>query len=143
MDPNDVDVVEMKAGVAPEDVAVSRADDWDGGDLRLTIRDTGDILEVRNYFTDPERRIELVRFEDGTIWDQEILDTMAAANSDPNNTNYNPTDPNYLVGTAGDDTLRGYAGDDILLGEAGDDLKRLQVGRQGGHAGLCEIEQRR
>ena len=105
----ETDRIELKAGLAPDDVRLERVRTVNGWqvseDLRITIRDTGETLTVKNHFNESNRfAVEEIAFADGTVWDVETIKSRS------------------LLGEAGDDALRGFNGrDDVIQGGAGND----------------------
>ncbi|MCC6917548.1 MAG: putative Ig domain-containing protein, partial [Nitrosomonas sp.] len=105
----ETDRIEFKAGVLPSDVRLERVRTVNGwqvnDDLRITIRDTGETLTVKNHFNESNRNaVEEIAFADGTLWDAEAIKSRS------------------LLGEAGNDVLRGFNGrDDVLVGGAGND----------------------
>ena len=106
---NETDRIELKAGVLPTDVRLERVRTVNGwqvsDDLKLTLRDTGETLIVKNHFNESNRfAVEEIVFSDGTVWDMEAIKSRS------------------LLGEAGDDELRGFNGrDDVIVGGAGND----------------------
>ncbi|HND28283.1 MAG TPA: calcium-binding protein, partial [Pseudomonadales bacterium] len=104
------DRIELKAGVTPADVRLERLrsiNDWRvGEDLKLTIRDTGETLTVKNHFDASNRHaVEEILFTDGTVWDGETIRSRT------------------LLGDADNDRLRGFDDrDDLIDGGAGNDM---------------------
>jgi Ca2+-binding RTX toxin-like protein len=107
--PAETDRIELKAGITADDVRLERVrsvNGWQVDDsLRLTIRDTGETLIVKNHFNESDRfAVEEIVFADGTVWSREDIKNQS------------------LIGQAGDDELRGfYDRDDIMFGGAGND----------------------
>jgi len=105
----ETDRIEFKAGVLPADVQLERVRAVNGwqvsDDLKITIRDTGETLIVKNHFNESNRfAVEEIAFADGTLWDAETIKSRS------------------LLGEAGDDVLRGFNGrDDVIVGGAGND----------------------
>ncbi|MEZ5616210.1 MAG: putative Ig domain-containing protein [Rhodocyclaceae bacterium] len=105
----ETDRIELKAGITADDVWLERVRSVNGwqvnDDLRITIRDTGETLTVRNHFIESNRyAVEEIGFADGTVWDAEAIKSRS------------------LVGEAGDDELRGFSDrDDVIEGGAGND----------------------
>ncbi len=105
----ETDRIELKAGLAPEDLRLEWVRTVSGwqimDDLKITIRDTGETLTVKNHFNESNRfAIEEIAFADGTVWDVETIKSRV------------------LLGEAGDDELRGFNGrDDVIQGGAGND----------------------
>ncbi len=100
------DIVQMAAGVAPDQVRVYA----DGNDLQLAIKFTSDRLILKDWLLGAPYQVEFVKFDDGTRWGVAELQSLAAFSAE------------VFVGTAGADQLSGGAGDDVLTGGAGDDL---------------------
>jgi VCBS repeat-containing protein len=106
----ETDRIELKAGVLPSDVRLERVRTVNGwqvsDDLKITIRDTGETLTIKNHFSESNRyAVEEIAFADGTLWDAETIKSRS------------------LLGEAGDDVLRGFNGrDDVLVGGAGNDM---------------------
>ncbi|MBI5780046.1 MAG: putative Ig domain-containing protein [Rhodocyclales bacterium] len=107
----ETDRIEFKAGVLPSDVRLERVvrtvNGWQvSDDLKITLRDTGETLIVKNHFNESNRyAVEAIAFADGTLWDAETIKSRS------------------LLGEAGNDELRGFNGrDDVLVGDAGDDV---------------------
>ncbi|MCL5770151.1 MAG: hypothetical protein M1588_02390, partial [Planctomycetes bacterium] len=106
----ETDRIELKAGVQPSDVRLERVRTVSGwqvsDDLKIIIRDTGEMLTVKNHFNESNRyAVEEIAFADGTLWDAESIKSRS------------------LLGESGDDELRGFNGrDDVLVGGAGNDL---------------------
>lgn len=106
----EIDRIELKSGLGTDDVRLERVANRNGwrisDDLRLTIRDTGETLLVRNHFDAGDRyAIEEIVFADGTLWDIEKIRSRV------------------LLGDAGNDVLRGFSDrDDVLAGVGGDDV---------------------
>ncbi|MDY0013412.1 MAG: putative Ig domain-containing protein [Rhodocyclaceae bacterium] len=105
----ETDRIEFKAGVLPADVQLERVRAVNGwqvsDDLKITIRDTGETLTIKNHFNESNRfAVEEIAFADGTLWDAETIKSRS------------------LLGEAGDDVLRGFNGrDDVIVGGAGND----------------------
>ncbi|TAH10599.1 MAG: hypothetical protein EAZ11_11760, partial [Curvibacter sp.] len=98
------------SGVAPADITVSRS----GSDLVLRHSNGTDEITVKAWFTNVGYQLEVVEFEDGTVWSAEELSVWAQI---VNGT----AGADNLVGTAGVDTLNGFGGNDTLDGGAGAD----------------------
>jgi Ca2+-binding RTX toxin-like protein len=106
------DAIRFATGVSPSDVVVTRYHN----DLVFSLNGGIDRLTVSHYFLAPLFQIELVQFDDGTVWDQAFIDNLVQ----PGITG--TEGPDVLVGTQNDDRLVGLAGDDQLSGLAGNDL---------------------
>jgi len=72
-------------------------------DLKITLRDTGETLTVKNHFNESNRyALEEIAFADGTLWDAETIKSRS------------------LLGEGSNDELRGFnERDDRIEGGAG------------------------
>ncbi len=95
------DAVEFEAGIASNDIGVSR----NGDDLRLLHVNGSDGITLSGFFAAASSEIEAVRFADGTVWTVAMLQEMS----------------NRIIGTSGNDTISGRASTDQLFGLAGHD----------------------
>ncbi len=95
------------SGIAPADITVSRS----GNDLVLRHSNGTDEITVKAWFTNVGYQLEVVEFEDGTVWSAGELSVWAHV---VNGT----AGADNLVGTAGVDTLNGFGGNDTLDGGA-------------------------
>jgi VCBS repeat-containing protein len=106
----ETDRIEFKAGVLPSDVRLERVRTINGwqvsDDLKITIRDTGETLTVKNHFNESNRHaVEEIVFADGTAWSLDEIKSRV------------------LLGGDGDDVLRGFNGrNDVIVGGAGNDV---------------------
>ena len=107
-----LDTIRMAPGVATSDVTVTR----NSHDLVLSLNGGADQLTVSLYFLAPSLQTERVAFDDGTIWDQAVIEALTQSITT------GTTGPDALVGTTEDDRLVGLAGDDQLTGLAGRDV---------------------
>jgi VCBS repeat-containing protein len=121
------DRVELKPGIAADDVRLERVhsvNGWQVDDsLRLTIRDTGETLTVKNHFNASNRyAVEEIVFADGTVWDAEAIKsrTLLGDTGDDELRGFNGRD-DVIVGGVGNDRLLGLSGNDILIGGTGND----------------------
>ena len=124
---NETDRIELKAGVLPSDVRLERVRTVNGwqvsDDLKITIRDTGETLIVKNHFNESNRfAVEEIVFSDGTLWDAEAIKSQSLLGEAGNDElrGFNGRD-DVIVGGAGNDELFGGDGNDILIGGAGND----------------------
>jgi VCBS repeat-containing protein len=137
------DRIEFKADVLPSDVRLERVlmvNGWQvSDDLKITIRDTGETLTVKNHFNESNRfAVEEIAFADGTLWDAETIKSQSLLGEAGNNDlrGFNERDDlieggegnDKLIGLSGNDTLVGGAGDDVLEGGAGSDTYRFGLG---------------
>ena len=123
----ETDRIEFKAGISPDDVRLERVRTVNGwqvsDDLKLTLRDTGETLIVKNHFNESNRfAVEEIVFSDGTVWDAEAIKSRVLLGGDENDElrGFNGRD-DVIVGGAGNDELFGGDGNDILIGGAGND----------------------
>ena len=124
----ETDRIEFKAGISPDDVRLERVRTVNGwqvsDDLKLTLRDTGETLIVKNHFNESNRfAVEEIVFSDGTVWDAEAIKSRVLLGGDENDElrGFNGRD-DVIVGGGGNDTLIGGTGDDLLIGGTGDDM---------------------
>lgn len=124
----ETDRIEFKAGISPDDVRLERVRTVNGwqvsDDLKLTLRDTGETLIVKNHFNESNRfAVEEIVFSDGTVWDMEAIKSRVLLGGDENDElrGFNGRD-DVIVGGGGNDTLIGGTGDDLLIGGTGDDM---------------------
>ncbi|MGB3473118.1 MAG: cadherin domain-containing protein [Erythrobacter sp.] len=117
------DSIAFGYGIGIGDVRLTRS--ADGNDLIVQIMQigedgseeaTGDQLTVRGWFTSAFRRVEWLKFVDGT--EIRIGDMTS-----------------FVAGTSGDDVLIGTNGNDFVYGGAGDDELRLLAGDDVGNGG--------
>ncbi|MGQ0545574.1 MAG: putative Ig domain-containing protein, partial [Betaproteobacteria bacterium] len=105
------DTVRFGVGVAPEEVSIER----DFGDLLLSLNDGTDVFSIFAWFREPGGTVEQVEFDDGTVWDAAVLESMLAPAEEA------AGDADTLLGLTGDDLLSGFGGDDEIYGFAGAD----------------------
>jgi Ca2+-binding RTX toxin-like protein len=129
--PGDTDRIQLKAGITPDDVRLEHVRIFSNGwltsdDLKLTIRDTGETITVKNHFSNPTGNscyaIEEIVFADGTVWDMETILSRVLTGEDSNDIIHGfDNRDDLIVGGAGNDVLMGYSGNDMLLGGEGND----------------------
>ncbi|HYC44888.1 MAG TPA: calcium-binding protein [Burkholderiales bacterium] len=114
----EINSVVFGAGVAPEDVTVTRSGDG-AGLVTLGIRGTNDRLLIG----DPEHAPVLGQyvFENGVIWSAadvvRHIGPISGTDAD-----------DYIFGSSGDDIIDGGKGGDVVDGGSGDDLIRAGAG---------------
>ncbi len=123
------DRIDIKAGITPADVRMERVrtNVWDGhvdGDLKLTLRDTGETLLVSEHFDqDGGHAVEEIAFADGTVWTADTIMSLSLLGEVGNDELRGFNERNDLMeGGSGNDRLTGLSGDDTLAGDAGDDV---------------------
>lgn len=138
----ETDRIEFKAGVAPSDVRLERVRstlDWHvSDDLKITLRDTGETLTIKNHFNESNYyAVEQITFADGTVWDMETIKSLSLLGEAGNDElrGFNERD-DLIEGGAGNDKLIGLSGNDILIGGAGDDVLEGGSGSDTYHFGL-------
>jgi Ca2+-binding RTX toxin-like protein len=110
-------------GVNPDDVEVSLGGE-SGNDLVITFPETGESITIENWGASENAELEEVRFEDGTVWTREEINSMLPGfEIDHTDITANGTNANDVItGNAGNDTLYGNGGSDVLSGGDGNDL---------------------
>lgn len=123
----ETDRIKLKAGLAPDDLRLERVRTVSGwqvsDDLKITIRDTGETLTVKNHFNESNRfAVEEMAFADGTVWDVETIKSrvLLGEAGDDELRGFNGRD-DVIQGGAGNDKLSGFSGDDVLEGGDGND----------------------
>ena len=129
------DAIAFGYGIGIGDVRLARA--ANGKDLIVDImeidpngveRPSGDQLTVRDWFSNPFKRVEWLKFVDGTeIRIGDVTSFVIGTNSDDVLIGTNGND--FVYGGAGDDELRLLAGDDVGNGGTGNDLVAGDDGR--------------
>ncbi|WP_077001424.1 calcium-binding protein [Variovorax sp. KK3] len=111
--PSKTDAIEFLSGIAPADIKVTRT----GDNLTLQYMQTDNTVTVESYFLDDvtgKKKLEEIRFADGTKWTTNDIKVKALASATTAN-------DDAIVGFAGSDILNGGAGNDKLDGKAGND----------------------
>ena len=136
------DRIEFKAGINANDVKLERVRSVAGWyvyeDLKITIRDTGETLTVKNHFNESNRyAVAALTFADGTTWDAEAIKSRSLLGEEGNDElrGFNNRD-DVITGGAGDDRLLGASGNDVLSGGAGNDALAGGDGSDIYHFGL-------
>ena len=122
------DSISFGYGIALTDIRLSRSES--GKDLLVEITEigedgseviTGDRLTIIDWFSDPFKRVEWLKFVDGTeIRIGDITSFIVGGSGDDVLIGTNGND--FVYGGAGNDNLYTLAGNDIGLGGTGDDL---------------------
>ncbi|MFM9969113.1 MAG: calcium-binding protein, partial [Burkholderiales bacterium] len=130
----DLDVIQLLAGIRPEDVRVRREthdNQFEAASLGITIAgSTAHFIDKFFSFGDTtaSRTIDALRFADGTTWDLLTLrlKTLEGSSGNDELRGYSDSD-DVIEGLAGNDFLRGLQGNDHLIGGEGADA--LEGGR--------------
>jgi Ca2+-binding RTX toxin-like protein len=122
-------VLEMTAGIRPEDIAISLAEyEW-GLPLKLTLPATGAHIIAVEHKWDPQQQqfvfntnktFTEVRFSNGTVLTGSQLFTLLGSAGAEVIEGSDGKD--RITGTPADDVIRGGLGNDTLKGEGGDDI---------------------
>ncbi|KAA8785168.1 hypothetical protein EC604_15090, partial [Paenibacillus amylolyticus] len=121
------DSIQLGEGILPDHVKLSR----DQYDLLVSIGDSANKINVRNFFKSENQRVESIVFANGSIWDVEYILSHALteiSGTDQLDTFYGTEFGDRYRAGDGDDTAFGGAGYDILMGEAGNDHLAGQSG---------------
>jgi Ca2+-binding RTX toxin-like protein len=125
---NGIDTVQFGEGLTADSFEYYGRGLNEGGDLVLTIKDTGETLTIKNWFSDNQYRVDSFLFSGGiemTAEDisarAEILPIIGTEEDDILNGVAVPDHNNTLYGLGGNDNLSGENRDDILDGGMGDD----------------------
>ncbi|QDX25065.1 hypothetical protein FPZ54_02840 [Sphingomonas suaedae] len=113
------DTLLLDVGITPGDVTVTQ--EFNGSGFVLEFAGTSDIITLRNSLPFNEWRIELVRFEDGTIWSHADLLAKSMERNGGDDVFYGDENGQIIDGGLGSDQLIGRAGNDVLIGGAGND----------------------
>lgn len=125
---DETDRIEFKTGVAPSDVRLERVRGSNGwqvsDDLKITIRDTGETLTVKNHFNESNRHaVEEIVFSDGVVWDADKIKSLVLLGEAEGETLLGFAERNdEIIGAGGNDALYGMSGNDSMYGGEGDDL---------------------
>ncbi|WP_448102672.1 calcium-binding protein [Luteibacter jiangsuensis] len=112
------DVLQFRESVEPGDVYARRGN---LNQLYLYIRGTSDRVTIEEYFYAESRRLNDIRFADGTSWSYEQIKAMVLASTDNDDTLYGYASDDEITGGLGKDVLYGSGGNDRLDGGEGDD----------------------
>ena len=130
------DVLKLTDGLTAADIQISRS----GDSLRVTLRDTGEVITVSGHFQKDgttAHAIDAIEFDDGTVWDRAEIMKRSIGGTDGADTLYGTTGADELDGGAGNDTIWAKGGDDTVLGGDGNDTLYGEAGddRLNGGAG--------
>lgn len=118
---NEHDTLEFKAGIRPEDVAIS----LENG-LTLRIKTTNEQITVPGFHIGNNpfsslHPLTLIRFADGTAWDMGTIGAGAFPGTDSDDRYLGNGSANLMHGLGGADRLEGAGGNDTLDGGSGND----------------------
>lgn len=130
-------VVQLGVGIVPVQVTFSRSA-ADGNDMVLSFAGGGSLTLDNQFYGGRDWGIDIVRFADGTEWDQATLNAkfFAGQGTAGNDVIDGSGMAETINGYAGIDQLRGYSGNDTLNGGTGND--RL-TGAEGEDTFIYEI----
>lgn len=115
------DTLKLEGGINFGDVTFAREVD----DLRISIRQTGEVIVVRLHFATPENALTVIEFSDGERLDLATLDSTIPASQALSTENADviqgSSQPDFVKARGGDDTISGGAGNDSLYGQSGND----------------------
>jgi Ca2+-binding RTX toxin-like protein len=114
-----LDAIVLASDITPDDVSLRH----NGNDLVLSIKDTPDVLTVKDWFYkySDKYQVERIQFADGTVWDVPAIKQQVLQGTSGNDVLLGYDTADTFNGKEGNDTLYGYAGDDTLDGGAGND----------------------
>lgn len=92
----------------------------DGNDLLVIVTEGADVVRLKDHYYDGNRRIETVRFADGTTWT--LSQDITYTGSDAGEYLQAASSNNTLYGLGGNDTLDALEGNDTLVGGTGNDM---------------------
>ena len=105
-----VDQLILDGGMTPDRLVVQRI----GDHLVVSVSGTTDRFVLDRWFTDEARRLDAVRFMDGTVWNRtELASRLLIAPG--------TSGRDIIFGGDGNDTIDGAGGADDLIGGDGDD----------------------
>jgi len=129
--------VAFDAGINPSDVTVRYNNNGSVSMLELRYNHGADSIVVDGFRQQGMADLAmLVRFADGTVWNNAELDHRSLLGDDGFNELQGGEGNDVLDGQGGDDTLKGNGGDDTLLGGEGNDFLDGGMGNDtinGGH----------
>ena len=114
------DIIKFAAGIFPEDILMYR----DSLHLIITIPTSNNEIKIDKFFYDPKYQIELIEFNDGTIWNFDIIiEKGNVFRGTPDYDNYSGVNGynNTLIGNGGNDVLHGADLNDKVYGNEGND----------------------
>ena len=113
-----IDTLQFMAGITPSDVIAKN----DNGDLILTLVSSGEVIKILNGMMFDSNLLDQVKFEDGTLWNNDTLTAMVLETTDNDDNVEGFMGDDIIDGGLGNDIINGAQGNDTLLGGAGNDL---------------------
>ncbi|WP_280513962.1 calcium-binding protein [Ruminiclostridium herbifermentans] len=107
---NNIETIQFGKGINPQNIVFVRNEN----NLEITIKDSPDKIVILDYFNDISNQIEVIKFEDGTIWDLDRIKEQPVVT-------YGTSEDDFIYGHEGNDILIGLSGDDQLIGGDGND----------------------
>jgi Ca2+-binding RTX toxin-like protein len=126
---SDSDRIILGTGITASDLQLSTSNH----DLIIDVGGNDDQILVENWFASENHRIEFMVFADGSVWDQNTIQSQGSfingtiladtiSGNDSDNTIFGNEEDDILEGVSGQDTLMGGTGNDILDGGADHDV---------------------
>ncbi|ATQ73956.1 hypothetical protein CR152_05065 [Massilia violaceinigra] len=121
--PGTINTLQLKAGVAPGDIVLSRM----LSTLVVGIKGTTDKITVGQFLAydsinNPLNPLQQIRFADGTAWDAATILAKLTTPTEGNDTISGTSGNDVLSGAGGADKLNGLGGNDTLDGGSGNDV---------------------
>ncbi|QKF71488.1 calcium-binding protein [Campylobacter geochelonis] len=134
----EIDTIEFADGIKKDDVIFKQKDD----NLVISLKDSGDSIEVINFFKDVSFTVDRVKFSDGSLLSLKDMIYLSLINTTQgddkisvlqdddytiyakggNDTVITKGGDDYIDAGMGDDYIDTGAGDDILIGGSGNDI---------------------
>jgi Ca2+-binding RTX toxin-like protein len=111
-----IDTIVFGENIASTDLLFSRV----GNNLKIAIANTNDSITILNYYTS-WCKIEQLQFSDGTIWDENTIDSQPMYISGQGTITGTDIDE-IIVGSTGKDIIDAKGGNDIIDGRGGGDV---------------------
>lgn len=95
-----------------------------GDDLQINIKETLDLLIIRNWYLGPDSKPDQFTFADSTVMTAAQIDALGLSSrygTEGNDTLFGSSLDDEIYGMSGNDTINGYNGNDLLDGGAGND----------------------
>lgn len=109
------DTIVFGENVTAKDVDITR----NGNDLILSLIGTDNKLTIKDWYTTSEQRVEKFVFEDGFIVNSDQIINLIKDTSLSENLS-GTSKPNFIISSAGNDTINAAKGDDAIINFEGD-----------------------